>query len=125
MSVPKDRAKCPLLKAIAVFLAALLILPVMGRAEECRSPEMMQASLQASAGRPIGFVTRDGIAAAVLMQRFNEVPPVSDIDADTVVIGLMPGAPRAAFLMFKDGCFTEGHFIDAGWALSLVKGSEQ
>jgi hypothetical protein len=94
---------------LQLALAGLMALAVMQGAtpapmpNQCLSAEGLQATLSADLPQARLVTLPDELVAA-FVAAFNDLPPKSDANADSVVIITMPGAPQAVLAFFRQGC---------------------
>jgi len=92
-------------KFLAAVLVSLLAFPAV--AQECREEGEMVPLFQQENPQAQHVLTLRGQEALDFVANLNEMPPVSDVKGDVVIMWGHPQAPMFYVLLFNGGCLTE------------------
>lgn len=113
-------------KAVWVIAVAVSILILFGgalRAQECPGPSVALYQARAAADPAIStYATLSGAKAARFVASYNADPPVSDIQADTVIIFAHKETPVMFVVMARGGCVVAAGPTDEATVIRLMNG---
>jgi hypothetical protein len=89
--------------AICFVLLVSLVANAQGKQDKCLSQTMFVQQIRAAAPE-LQIVHFVGSRASAMIARYAALPPVNQIDADEMIVVLVPQTSQARSVFFREGC---------------------
>ena len=89
--------------AICFVLIISLVANAQGKQDKCLSQTMFVQQVRAAAPE-LQIVHFVGSRASAMIARYASLPPVNQIDADEMIVVLVPQTSQARSVFFREGC---------------------